>query len=78
MLVKEFIEELRKLPEDLPVLYEDRLANGLDMAAIDQAEILIPKKLQEEFGEKTHKCVIVHRDYDLLPLEECDEEEEKE
>lgn len=48
------------------------------MAAIDQAEILIPKKLQEEFGEKTHKCVIVHRDYDLLPLEECDEEEEKE
>lgn len=76
MLVKEFIEKLQEMPQDLPVLYEDRLANGLDMAAIDQAEILLPKKLQEELGEESHKCVIVHRDYDLQPLEECDEDKE--
>lgn len=76
MLVKEFIEKLRDFPEDLPVLYDDRLACGLEMAAVSHAEILLPEKLQKELGEESHKCVIVHRDYDLQPPEECDEEKE--
>ena len=59
MLVKEFIEELQKLPQDIPVMYDDKPTQGLDIADVYYGEILLPKKLQKELGEETYKCAVV-------------------
>lgn len=60
MLVKEFIEELQKLPQDIPVMYDDKTSGGLELAAIYHGEIQLPPEVQKDLGEKSYDCVIVH------------------
>ena len=62
MLVKEFIEELQKLPQDVPVMYDNQATHGLDIAdiaAVYYGEIQLPPELQKELGEESYKCAVV-------------------
>lgn len=59
MLVKEFIEELQKLPQDVPVMYDNQATHGLDIAAVYYGEIQLPPELQKELGEESYKCAVI-------------------